>query len=520
MKVTLKIGTKVSIVAGVLLIIALAVVGVISYTSASSVLIVLASAIAFVCVMGVLLLFVRQQIGKPLKKIVGFAKALADGERDAVVEIRSQDEIGQLSFILGKEIRGALQTIEDNRIIFQKQREYEALQVDQLVVNLERLSAGDLRCDMQASEPDEDTQELYTLFAGVSESLHKSVDTIKGYVDEISHILGEMSSNNLRVEITSDYQGDFAELKDSINAIIRSFSETLLDFNMAADQVASGAAQVSDGNQEVSQGATEQASAIEEVSSSITQMAHQIKENAEHANTSKELANQAREAANNGNEKMKRMLTSMDEINEASNNISKIIKVIDDIAFQTNILALNAAVEAARAGVHGKGFAVVAEEVRNLAARSANAASETTAMIEGSTKKVKAGTAIANETAEALSGIVSGTEKAEKLNDEIAVASNEQATGIAQINERIDQLSQVVQTNSATAEQGAAASEELSSQALLFKDMVDEFQLDYKYKRTGASHPIAQKTPGDDGGEPVHTEKPEIVLNDSEFGKY
>ena len=515
----LKIGTKFLLVVGILMVIAFAVVGVIS--SASGARFILSSAIAFVVIMGILLLFVRLQISKPLKNTADFARALACGEFDAVIEIKTQDEIGEISSILGKEIRSALQAIENNRIIFQKQSEYQALQVDQLVVNLERLSRGDLSCDMQASEPDEDTQELYALFASVSENLHKSVNTIKGYVDEISHTLGEMSNGNLRVEITSDYQGDFAGLKDSINAIIQSFSETLLDFNMAADQVSAGAAQVSDGNQEVSQGATEQAGAIEELSSSIKQMAHQIKENAENANTSKELANKAKKAANDGNEKMKRMLQSMDEINESSNNISKIIKVIDDIAFQTNILALNAAVEAARAGVHGKGFAVVAEEVRNLAARSADAANETTAMIEGSTKKVKAGTAIANETAEALSGIVSGTEEAGKLNDEIAIASNKQATGIAQINKGIDQLSQVVQTNSATAEQGAAASEELSSQALLFKDMVDEFQIDYKYKRKETNNQIARKTTGHDGGEPIYdgNEKPEIVLNDSEFGK-
>ena len=480
----LKIGTKFSIMAVVLTIIALAAAGVIAFTSEQQInAAILSLAAALVIIVGILLLFVRIQISKPLKNTVVFARALANGEHDAVIKIRSQDEIGRLSSILGEEVRSALRAIENNRIIFQKQSEYQALQVDQLVVNLERLSTGDLRCDMQVSEPDDDTQALYALFASISEHLHMSVNTIKGYVDEISHILGEMANNNLRVEITSDYQGNFAELKDSINAIIQSFSETLLDFNMAADQVAAGASQVSDGNQEVSRGATEQASAIEELSSSITQMAHQINENAKNANTSKELANEARKAANDGNEKMQRMLKSMDEINESSNNISKIIKVIDDIAFQTNILALNAAVEAARAGVHGKGFAVVAEEVRNLAARSADAAKETTAMIEGSTKKVKAGTAIANETAEALSGIVAGTEEAGKLNDEIAVASNEQATGIAQINKGIDQLSQVVQTNSATAQEGAAASEELSGQALLFKDMVDKFNIDYKYKK-------------------------------------
>ena len=222
------------------------------------------------------------------------------------------------------------------------------------------------------------------------------------------------------------------------------------------------------------------------MTASIAEIATQTKQNAVNANQASELAADARDNAVKGNDQMKEMLNSMTEINNSSANISRIIKVIDDIAFQTNILALNAAVEAARAGQHGKGFAVVAEEVRNLAARSADAARETTELIEGSIDKVQIGTKIANNTASALTEIVSGIEKSAGLVKDIATASNEQASGIAQINKGLEQVSQVVQNNSATAEESAAASEELSGQAELLKEMVGKFKLNALKASSGA----------------------------------
>lgn len=355
--------------------------------------------------------------------------------------------------------------------------------------------------------------------AAIKNAMNETLDALSGYVTEISDVLNEMANSNLQVGINNEYKGDFAQIKDALNLIIESLNTVLGDINNASEQVAAGSRQVSDGSQALSQGATEQAASVEELTASITQVSAQTKQNAQNANQANELAIVAKDNAEQGNNYMQGMLKSMTDINESSNNISKIIKVIDEIAFQTNILALNAAVEAARAGQHGKGFAVVAEEVRNLAARSANAAKETTAMIEGSIKKVEDGTKIANETAGALEKIVDGVAKAADLVKDIAVASNEQATGIAQINKGIEQVSQVVQTNSATAEQSAAASEELSSQAELLKEMVGGFRL-----KRNSGHKNREEASGrtekPQREKRAEIKKPRISLSDSDFGKY
>ena len=371
---------------------------------------------------------------------------------------------------------------------------------------LAKVSEGDLSAAI--------TSEFAGDYAIIKNSLNSTVETLNAYIAEISDVLGEMSRGNLNVGIHAEYRGDFKELKASINAITASLNAVIGDMGTAADQVAAGTRQVSDGSQEISQGASEQAGAIEELTVSITQIAEQTRQNAASATKANELAGAAQAGAAQGNERMKAMQEAMAAINESSTSISKIIKVIDDIAFQTNILALNAAVEAARAGVHGKGFAVVAEEVRNLAARSASAARETTEMIEGAIRNTAAGTKIADDTADSLTAIVDGVRQAAQLVGEIAAASGEQAMAITQVNSGIEQMSQVVQNNSATAEEAAAAAEELSSQAEMLKSMVAQFTLRDANKSAAATQ-LVQKA----DKHPVSGSS-NLLLDINDFGKY
>lgn len=384
--------------------------------------------------------------------------------------------------------------------------------IENLSEAADRLALGDVNVNVDTASRDE--------IGLLLQAFGRMIASIR----EQALVVERIAGGDLTVQIHVRSDKDLLGLK--LQEMIERNHEIMTRISMAADQVATGSKQVSDSGIALSQGATEQASSVEQLTASLEEISSQTKLNAQNANEANELSGASRTNAMQGNEQMKGMLKAMQEINEASSSISKIIKVIDEIAFQTNILALNAAVEAARAGQHGKGFAVVAEEVRNLAARSANAAKETTAMIEGSILKVQDGTRIADRTAEALQAIVADIDKVANLVNDIAMASTEQAAAITQINQGISQVSQVIQTNSATSEESAAASEELSGQANLLKQQVSRFKL--HAAKSGPSG-FDEMNPGvlrmldtlhAQPKEAAAAGAPRIALSDSEFGKY
>ena len=311
----------------------------------------------------------------------------------------------------------------------------------------------------------------------VCSSMRTTLETLSAYLADLQWGLGEIAAGNFNIAPRVEFKGDFVDLAQSVSKIIVSLSDTMGQIGQAADQVADGSQQVSDGAQALSQGATEQASAIQELSATIGEISEQIKKNAQNAQQAKMDTDKAGSYVMASNEQMQQMIAAMSDISDKSSEIGKIIKTIDDIAFQTNILALNAAVEAARAGAAGKGFAVVADEVRNLAGKSAEAASNTAVLIEEAIAAVEKGTKMASETAGALGQVVEAAQGVTVMVEAIAQATDEQAGAISQVTMGMDQISSVVQTNSATSEQSAAASQELSSQSSMLKELVAHFQL-------------------------------------------
>ncbi|MEI7894645.1 MAG: methyl-accepting chemotaxis protein, partial [Myxococcales bacterium] len=328
---------------------------------------------------------------------------------------------------------------------------------------VERISKGDI------------PPKIADTYRGDFEALKNDLNALIASLQEIASLAQRIADGDLTVRVTPRSENDL--LLRAIGQMVNNLNELLLRTRDVTKQVTQAAEEVATASQSLSAGAVEQVSALAQISVSMNELAAQTQQNAENAAQANGLTGAARDGAMRGNEQMKEMVSAMREIEDSSHRISKIIKVIDEIAFQTNLLALNAAVEAARAGHHGKGFAVVADEVRNLAARSAKAAEETTEMIEGAIEKVARGTEIAHKTSEALSIIVAQSSKVSDLAAEIAAASREQAQGIQQATQGLGQIEVVTQRSRGSAEQGAAASTELLAQSSMLRETVGRFKL-------------------------------------------
>ncbi|MDE6591805.1 MAG: MCP four helix bundle domain-containing protein [Oscillospiraceae bacterium] len=313
----------------------------------------------------------------------------------------------------------------------------------------------------------------------MADSMREMSRILSNVIHDIDTILTEVSKGNLRVKSKDDtlYVGDLNNILNAMRAFISKFNVTMSKINNASDQVAAGSDQVSCGAQALSQGATEQASSVEELAATINEISGKINTNAKDSAEASSKTNIAGEEMMQASAKMKALVNAMNDISNSSNETQKIIKTIEDIAFQTNILALNAAVEAARAGAAGKGFAVVADEVRNLAGKSAEAAKNTTTLIEATVTAIDKGNSLVEEVATMMDEVSTATEEVAKISEKISGASKDAADSISQITVGINQISGVVQTNSATSEESAAASEELSGQARMLKDLVAEFKL-------------------------------------------
>ena len=376
---------------------------------------------------------------------------------------------------LASVIIGAVLFIVCDLVIFIFVRKKIVAPLKRIVEFASEVAEGNLgiRQELDNSYHYDKNDEIGLAFAAVD----STVTSIHDYIEEIDTVLTDLSNCDLTTPVVKDYKGDFISIRDALIKVQGRLIDSMGEINDAAGILANSANEIAASSQSLAQGATEQAGSVQELNATVEDIYHNVKANAENAQAASTKTVQVGEAVNLGNQKVQEMIASMNEINDASSKIEKIIKTIEDIAFQTNILALNAAVEAARAGAAGKGFAVVADEVRNLAGKSAEAAKNTTDLIQNSLRVVAEGSEKADETAEVMRKVVSEVESVVTTIASISEANEEQAVALGQIQSGMTQIAQVVHTTSASAEESAATAEELSAQAKLLEQLVANFRM-------------------------------------------
>ncbi len=410
---------------------------------------------------------------KNVNKFVAYAPVAGTDNWSICVSAPKADFMQTVTYAIIASIVLALLSILMGAIVTGAMTKGLAIPITGIMNRLSQFAEGDVSSpvtDFQAS-----SLELYSL----NKSMGLATGNTSAIIEDIDYLLTEISNGNLDINsrVPDKYVGDYKNILTSLIRLKHGLTESFEGILQVSEQVSAGSNQVSSGAQTLAQGATEQASSIQELSASIAEVTQHVKQNADDAEKAKILSSEATEIMQGSVSDMELASQAMNEISATSKNISKVIKAIDDIAFQTNILALNAAVEAARAGAAGKGFAVVADEVRNLSQKSAEAAKNTTALIESSIEAVEKGTGLVNKTSAGFVLVASKSAEVGKIVETISVQAQEQASAVSQISIGIDQVSSVVQMNSATSEESAAASEELSSQAAILKSQVERFKL-------------------------------------------